>query len=649
MKDTEVSQKRAVADVYNAVEAVGLAEHEGDGAGLSDLEGDRFEASQVRPSQDFTESLTKEVRDLSFKPDGLTGAEVFAGLCKEENLAALFCAPGNYAVIHAIAASGIPSYGGRTEGGMCSAADGFYRASGEVAACSGTEGPGFAHMIMGIGAASAARTPLLVLASNSSIAFDDREYFIQNISQQPVTKTFTKYGKRIIVPSRVYEYGAYAFRQLKSGVPGPVHLDFPNEVTTARFTEGTQLTDYCEKSRYRSECVPVPGAKDISEVVRMIRRSERPLLVAGHGVFHRGATEALVRAAEKNELPVVVTGPNRGHFPDDHRLSASLSPKAMGSVDLVIFVGQYSMPSRPEYQINAAARTIRVHPVAEDLGRNWPLELGLVSDERAFLEMLCEALPTQTRSAWVGQIQSSRREFEEELDSHYALGLKYSQHGNVHPAVIGREIYEFLFNGRLDPRQTVTGWGGFTTQRFVPPRLRANRPGQSIITMYQFGATGVDVPMMVGSAAAVKEGIGTQNAYRGAPVVLSCSDADMAYGMFELETAAKYKLPLIAIVYNNNCWGTWISTEDQPRALHMHLFSQDIRYDKMAESLGVHGEYVRTPQQLRDALQRCYKIGERESLPSLINVQAIKEFTSATAYPPGRGINPEPGIGSHWH
>ena len=70
----------------------------------------------------------------------MIGAEVFARACREEGLAALFCCPGNYTVINAIAAEGIPTYGGRTEGSMCAAADGFIRVTGEIAACSGTEG-----------------------------------------------------------------------------------------------------------------------------------------------------------------------------------------------------------------------------------------------------------------------------------------------------------------------------------------------------------------------------------------------------------------------------------------------------------------------------------------------------------------------------
>ncbi|MYJ24062.1 MAG: hypothetical protein F4080_00595, partial [Holophagales bacterium] len=72
----------------------------------------------------------------------MNGAQVFARACADEGLEALFCAPGNYQVINAIAAEGIPTYGGRTEGGMCAAADGFIRVTGEGAACSGTEGPG---------------------------------------------------------------------------------------------------------------------------------------------------------------------------------------------------------------------------------------------------------------------------------------------------------------------------------------------------------------------------------------------------------------------------------------------------------------------------------------------------------------------------
>ncbi|HQR36560.1 MAG TPA: thiamine pyrophosphate-binding protein, partial [Blastocatellia bacterium] len=221
----------------------------------------------IRIPKEIPESMNETPKPGAFEGNGMTGAEVFAKLCKEEELAALFCCPGNYTVINAIAAAGVPAYGGRTEGSMCAAADGFSRATGEVTATSGTEGPGFTHMIMNIAAANAARTPLLVLASNMRLAGEDREQFIQIAYQQPTTTGIKKYGKRIIAPNRVYEYGAYAFRQMKSGIPGPVHLDFPAEVARARFKNPTELTDFYGKEKYRSESRACPSTKDMRKAV----------------------------------------------------------------------------------------------------------------------------------------------------------------------------------------------------------------------------------------------------------------------------------------------------------------------------------------------------------------------------------------------
>ena len=374
----------------------------------------------------------------------MTGAEVFAKLCKDEDLAAMFCCPGNYTVINAIAAAGVPAYGGRSEGSMCAAADGFSRVTGEVTACSGTEGPGFTNMIMNVAAAHSARTPLLVLASNMQIAGDDREAFIQTGYQQPITTGLKKYGKRLIAPDRVWEYGAYAFRNLKSGVPGCVHLDFPGEVARARFKDPATLKDFYTKAKYRTESRAHPPSKDVQQAVDLIAKSERPLLVAGQGVFQRKAWDVLMEIAEKNDMAVVTSGPMRGHFPDDHRLSAALSPDAMMSADLVIFVGQYCMPSPGEYRFNPDVKAIRVHPVQEDLGRNWPLELGIVSDEASFLEALNDQLPRRKRDAWVNEIASARQKYEKSILDQYELGLKYSQDsGHLHPAVHHQGVARF--------------------------------------------------------------------------------------------------------------------------------------------------------------------------------------------------------------
>ena len=585
-----------------------------------------------------------------FEGSGMSGAEVFAKLCKEEELAALFCCPGNYTIINAIAAAGVPAYGGRTEGAMCAAADGFSRVTGEVTACSGTEGPGFTHMIMNIASASAARTPLLVLASNMQIAGDDREQFIQTGYQQPITTGMKKYGKRMIAPNRVHEYGAYAFRNLKTGIPGPVHLDFPGEVARARFSDSSKLTDYYGKDKYRSESVPVPSNKEVQQAADMINKAERPIIVAGQGVFQRKAWEALMAVAEKNDVAVVGSGPSRGHFPDDHRLSVSCAPDALLSADLVLFIGQYSMPSPGEYRFGAEIKAIRVNPVAEDLGRNWPLDLGIVGDEKLFLESLVNALPKKKRDKWVDEIAGARKKWEQTNLDHYALGLKHSAATNhVHPAVMSKEIHDFFYKGSIDPKQTVSGSGGWTTGLFAGRWLRANRPGQGVVCAYQYGAIGPDAAMMIGAGAAVQRGVGPQAPYKGAPTLVVTSDAGIAYSLFELDTAAKYKIPMIVVVYNNNSWGMWPSAVGSARSMHMYLFQENLRYDKMAEGLGARGEYVRTVEEMRDSLKRSYQAAAKEQISTLINVQALKEFTSGRDYPPGIALNAEPGVGAFAH
>lgn len=608
------------------------------------------EIQSIRIPKEIPAALAESPTTTSFEGKGMTGAEVFAKLCKEEELAALFCCPGNYTVINAIAAAGVPAYGGRTEGAMCAAADGFSRVTGEVTATSGTEGPGFTHMIMNIAAANAARTPLLVLASNMQLAGEDREQFIQIAQQQPTTEGMKKYGKRIIAPNRVYEYGAYAFRQLKSGIPGPVHLDFPAETARARFTESSKLTDFYSRAKYRSESRAYPSPKEVEKAADMIAKAERPVLIAGQGVFSRKAWDVLKEVAEKHEMAVVPSGPTRGIFPDDHRLSASLSPEALMSADLVMFVGQYCMPSPGEYRFNPDIKSIRVHPVQEDLGRNWPLDLGIVSDEKVFLEALANKLPAKKRDAWVSEIAAARATFEKQHLDTYALGVKYSQETNtIHPAVMAKEVHDFLYKGSIDPKQTVTGSGGWTSGLYAGRWLRAFRPGQGVVCAYQYGAIGPDMAMMIGAGAAVQRGVGPQAAYKGAPVLTITSDAGAAYSLFELDTAIKFKIPTITLIYNNNSWGMWPSAAGSARSMQMYLFQENLRYDKLAEGLGARGEYVQTPEQLREALKRSYQAAAKESLSTVINVQALKEFTSAKHYPPGVALNPEPGVGAFAH
>jgi thiamine pyrophosphate-dependent acetolactate synthase large subunit-like protein len=597
-------------------------------------------AAAIRLPDAIPAALKQAPKPASFP---MTGAQVFARACKDEGLAALFCCPGNYDVINSICEEGIPCFGGRTEGSMCAAADGFIRVTGEVAACSGTEGPGFTNMIMNIAAANAARTPLLVLASNKRMSEDDTEMGIQTAYQQPTTVGMRKYGKRLIDPNRIYEYAAYAFRQLKTGVPGPAHLDFPAEVYGARYKDPSGLRYFYEKAKYRTDAKPYPDPKRIAALAEMIRKSERPIIVASTGVFYSKAWDALKIVAEKADIAVVESGPSRGAFSDAHGLSASTAPGALMSADLVILVGQYSMPNVGEFHFSPDALVVRIDPDSSDIGRNMPIDLGIVSCEKAALEALAEAVAPARRDSWAAELASERKKFDDENAEYYKVGLTYKD--AVHPAVIARQTSDFLYRGDLAKEQTTVVSGGYGIARYMRRFLRAHRPGQICNGAYQYGAIGPDCGYSFGVSTAVQLGIGAQAAYRGAPVIGITGDAGFAYSGMEIETMSKYRMPVVMIVYNNNAWGV----QGAGKAQHMYLFQENLRYDKMAEALGARGEYVTRPEDFLPALKRSYQIASKERLSTVINCQARREFWQRAQFPPGFLGKIEPGCMSYDH
>jgi thiamine pyrophosphate-dependent acetolactate synthase large subunit-like protein len=577
----------------------------------------------------------------------MNGATLFAVACKAEGLAALFCCPGNYTVTHAMANIGIPVYTGRDERSMSHAADAFTRVTGEVSATSGTEGPGFTNLISGLANAKAARTPVLFLSSNKSVREEDTEAAIQLMEQQSLTAHLVKWQKRLVSARRNHEYAAYAFRQLKSGVPGPVHLDFAAEAGDGKLTKAGDISYNFEKALYRTDAKPNPSPAHVAKALALLQQAKRPIIVSSAGVFYSKGWDALRQFAEKTQIPVVESGPMRGQFPDDHALSATCAPDALASADVVMLVGQYCMPNVGEYAFGPDARYIRIDPAAEDIGRNLPIEVGIVSDEKAALEVLTREAPAMRHDAWLAEIVAARKKFEDENAAMYKQGLAYKD--AVHPAVIAKELADFLYRGTIPKERVLVGSGGFGIARYTRRWLRAYRPAQIMNGQYQFGTVGADVGYAVGAGVAVKEGVGVQAAYKGYPTVTILGDASFGYSGMEVETMAKLRIPAVLLVYNNNAWGTWYLQDDEPHALPMHLFQENVRYDKMAEALGGHGIYVSKPEEFTPALKKAYKLAADTNMPVVLNVQGKKEFWQREKYPPGFLGKVEPGVMSYYH
>src|SRR5206468_6944047 len=285
----------------------------------------------------------------------------------------------------------------------------------------------------------------------------------------------------------------------------------------------SELAYFYDKAHYRTDSRPHPSPKDIAKAVDLIKTARRPIIVSSNGVFYAKAWDALKAFAEKGQIPVVESGAMKGQFSDASPLSANAAPTALASADLVILVGQHCMPTIGEFAFGPDAKYLRIDQAADDIGRNLPIDLGIVSCERAALEALADAVPRLSHDSWIAEIAAARKRFDDQNLEYYKIGVRYAD--AVHPAVIAKELGDFLYRGKLPKEETTIASGGYGIARYVRRELRGYRPGQIMNGAYQYGAIGPDTGYAVGVAAAVQLGVGPQAAYKGHPVICTTGDA----------------------------------------------------------------------------------------------------------------------------
>ena len=240
----------------------------------------------------------------------------------------------------------------------------------------------------------------------------------------------------------------------------------------------------------------------------------------------------------------------------------------------------------------------------------------------------------------MAEIAAARKKFEDQNDEYYKIGLSYTD--AVHPAVIARELGDFLYRGKLPKEQTTVASGGYGIARYVRRELRGYRPGQIMNGAYQYGAIGPDVGYAVGVAAAVQLGVGVQRRLQGPPDHLHHRRRRLRLhghgNRHDGEVPAaghRHRLQQQRV-------GHLDAGAAEPRALPIHLFQENLRYDKLAEALGGHGEYVTRPADFRPALERAYEVAVKEGRPSVINCQGKKEFWDRRSSRPARSARSSP-------
>ncbi|MFO7952523.1 MAG: thiamine pyrophosphate-binding protein [Bacillota bacterium] len=532
----------------------------------------------------------------------LTGGGLVAKALKNEGVEHIFSLSGGHinAVFDGCVTENINIVDAHHEQAAVHMAEGWARYTGRPGVAVVTAGPGVVNALPGMAVASQSGVPLVLIGGRSSLARRDIGA-MQDIDQLELMRPLTKWARQVYQAERIPEYIATAFRQAVSGRPGPVFLEIPVDIMNQK----TCVEQVRFPSSYYCTSRPCAEEKDIKKAAEMLAAAERPVILAGSGVFWSGAAAELEGFAESAGIPVYTRNMGRGTFPEDHELAGGFFPIGLMQADLILILGTrldwtagYGRPPL----MKMGTKTIHVDIEPSELGQNRPVDLGLVGDIKAILKQLqgvLESRKMQLESSWPGNIKAMREAARENAVQNADPESEY-----IHPALLCRELKSIL------PPGTSLVIDGGDIAGFAVLTMDALSPS-SLIWIGAFGHLGVGLPFAVAGKLASPE----------RPLVLLTGDGSFGFSAMEFATAVRHKLPVICVIANDAGWGQIRRGQlrDYDRTVGVELNS--LRFDRVAEDLGGFGAYVESLDELKPAFNKALKSG----LPACINVRTDPE------------------------
>jgi len=529
----------------------------------------------------------------------ITGSELLAKSLKAQGMDTLFYLMGGpmLETESACIKLGVRAIDSRHEQGAAMMAHAYSRLTRRPGVCMASSGPGTINMATGVANAFVDAAPLVAVGGTSPRVYFGMDAF-QEVDQLSLYKPITKWATRILDAKRIPDVVATAFRQATSGRPGPVFLDLPGDV----LGEVVDESSVPMPARWR----PAPRAHGdpaaISEAIELLSRAERPLIVAGSGVWWSDAGAALQDFVEAAGIPFYTTPLSRGSIPEDHDLAFLFArARAFSEADVVLNVGtrfnyviQFGRP--PRWAVDVKVIQVDVDPT--ELGHNRPADVPIFGDARAVLsQLMAEAkgkLDKGRYRTWVERLKSI--DAEKGLESEKAMS---DDKVPIHPLRLCKEVRDFL---RRDAILVVDGQEILNYGRQSIPTFTAGHR----LNSGPFGCMGVGLPF----------GIGAKVACPDTQVVVLHGDGSYGINGTEIDTAVRHKIPVLVVISNNGGW-TADPKQDKPGRNLGYT-----RYDKIAIDYGAHGEFVEKPHEIRAALERAYASRK----PAVVNV--VTDYTA---------------------
>jgi thiamine pyrophosphate-dependent acetolactate synthase large subunit-like protein len=529
----------------------------------------------------------------------ITGSELLAKSLKAQGMDTLFYLMGGpmLETESACIQLGVRAIDSRHEQGAAMMAHAYSRLTRRPGVCMASSGPGTINMATGVANAFVDAAPLVAIGGTSPRVYFGMDAF-QEVDQLSLYKPITKWATRILDAKRIPDVVATAFRQATSGRPGPVFLDLPGDVLGEVVDESSVPMPAHWRPAPRAHGDPAA----ITEAIALLSRAERPLIIAGSGVWWSDAGAALQTFVETAGIPFYTTPLSRGSIPEDHDLAFLFArARAFTEADVVLNVGtrfnyviQFGRPPRWA----ADVKVIQVDVDPAELGHNRPADVPIFGDARAVLQQLtAEAkgkLEQGRYRTWVERLKSI--DAEKGLESEKAMS---DDKVPIHPLRLCKEVRDFL---RRDAILVVDGQEILNYGRQSIPTFTAGHR----LNSGPFGCMGVGLPF----------GIGAKVACPDTQVVVLHGDGSYGINGTEIDTAVRHRIPVLVVISNNGGW-TADPKQDKPGRNLGYT-----RYDKIAIDYGAHGEFVEKPHEIRAALERAYASRK----PAVVNV--VTDYTA---------------------
>jgi tartronate-semialdehyde synthase len=498
-------------------------------------------------------------------------------------------------------------------------AEGYTRTkAGNIGVCIGTSGPAGTDMITGLYSAWADSIPILCITGQAPRARLYKEDF-QAVDIESIAKPVTKWAVTVREPALVPRVFQQAFHVMRSGRPGPVLIDLPFDVQMAEIEFDVET--YEPLSVYK----PAATRKQIEKAIDMLCAAERPLIVAGGGIYNAGAEALLVEFAETVGVPVIPTLMGWGSIPDDHPLMAGMcglqtshryGNSNMLASDFVLGIGnRWANRHTGSVDVYTKDRTfVHVDIEPTQIGRVFSPDFGITSDAGAALELFVEVakerkavgkLPDHT--PWAADCQERKRTL-----------LRKTHFDSV--PMKPQRVYQCMNNafGRDACYVSTIGLSQIAAAQF----LHVYKP-RHWINCGQAGPLGWTIPAALGVVAADPT----------RKVVALSGDYDFQFMIEELAVGAQFKLPYIHILVNNAYLGLIRQAQrgfemdycvqlgfENINADHSGMEGYGVDHVAVVEGLGCKAIRVFKQEDLRPAIDQAQAWMAEHQVPVVIEV-----------------------------